>query len=132
MLFISTQKLFSFSRYLKAQSCKLYNNRYMIASTQITNTEVFAFISVLALKLLSRKVLFTNRKRQQKLLKSRLLFKKIANFTGQLIQNFKQLKCKILRILLKHEIDHLSVLFQFARLYLQVFVLTFWLCIETA
>ena len=36
----------------------------MIASTQITNTEIFTFMSVLVLKLLSRKVLFTNRKRQ--------------------------------------------------------------------
>ena len=36
----------------------------MIASTQITYTEIFAFVSVLVLKLLSRKVLFTNRKRQ--------------------------------------------------------------------
>ena len=25
---------------LKVQSCKLYNNQYIIASTQITNTEV--------------------------------------------------------------------------------------------
>ena len=60
----------------------------MIALTQI-NTGIFAFISVLALKLLNRKVLFTNRKRQWKLLKSRLLFKKIANFLGQLLQNYK-------------------------------------------
>ena len=28
---------------LKVQSCKLYNNKYTIASTQITNTEIFAF-----------------------------------------------------------------------------------------
>ena len=48
--------------YLKVQSCKLYNNKYMIASTQITNTEIFAFIAVLVFKLLSRKVLFINRK----------------------------------------------------------------------
>ena len=34
----------------------------MIASTQIANTEIFAFITVLVLKLLSPKVLFTNRK----------------------------------------------------------------------
>ena len=34
----------------------------MIASTQVTNTEVFAFIAVLVSKLLSRKVLFINRK----------------------------------------------------------------------
>ena len=31
---------------LKVQSCKLYNNKYMIASTQITNAETFAFIAV--------------------------------------------------------------------------------------
>ena len=34
----------------------------MIASTQITKGEIFAFIAVLLLKLLSRKVLFINRK----------------------------------------------------------------------
>ena len=34
----------------------------MIASTQITNTEIFAFITVLVFKLLSRKDLFINRK----------------------------------------------------------------------
>ena len=34
----------------------------MIASTQITNTETFAFIAVLVFKLLSRKVLFINKK----------------------------------------------------------------------
>ena len=50
-----------FSR-LKVQSCKLYNNKYMIVSTQITNTEIFAFIAVLVFKLFSRKILFINRK----------------------------------------------------------------------
>ena len=48
--------------FLKVQSCKLYNNKYMIVSTQITNTKIFSFIPVLVFKLLSRKVLFTNRK----------------------------------------------------------------------
>ena len=33
---------------LKVQSCKLNNNKYMIASTQITNTEIFALMAVLA------------------------------------------------------------------------------------
>ena len=42
----------------------------MIASTQITNTEVFAFIAVLVFKLLSRKGFFVKQKRQIKLLKS--------------------------------------------------------------
>ena len=35
----------------------------MIASTQITNTETFAFMPVLVFKLLCRKVLFINRKK---------------------------------------------------------------------
>ena len=61
----------------------------MIASTQITNTEIFTIIAVPVFKLLSRKVLFTNRKDKKKLLKSRLLFKKIANSTGKLLQNYK-------------------------------------------
>ena len=47
---------------LKLHSCKLYNNKYMIASAQIKNTEIFAFKAVLVFKLLSRKVLFTYRK----------------------------------------------------------------------
>ena len=47
---------------LKVQSCKLYSNKLMIASTQITNTEIFAFRGALVFKLLSRKVLFINRK----------------------------------------------------------------------
>ena len=60
----------------------------MIASTQITNSEIFAVIAVLVFNLLSRKVFFRNRKDNKKLLKSRLLFKKVANFTGKL-QNSK-------------------------------------------
>ena len=75
----------------------------MIASTQIANTGIFAFIAVLVLKLLSRKFLLINKRRQQKLLKSRLLFKKIKevvgkrfillekieSFPGKLLQNYK-------------------------------------------
>ena len=34
----------------------------MIASTQITNTEIFVFITALLFKLFSRKVLFINKK----------------------------------------------------------------------
>ena len=34
----------------------------MIGSTQITNTETFAFITVLVFALMNRKVLFINRK----------------------------------------------------------------------
>ena len=47
---------------LKVQSYKSYNNKYIIASTQIRKTEIFAFIAILFFKLLSRKVLFINRK----------------------------------------------------------------------
>ena len=47
---------------LKVQSCKLYNDKYMISSTQITNTENFAFIAALDFMLLSRKVLFIHKK----------------------------------------------------------------------
>ena len=38
-------------------SCKFYNNKYIIASAQITNTEIFAFVAPPVFKLLSRKVL---------------------------------------------------------------------------
>ena len=86
----------------------------MIASAQITNTEIFAFIAVLVFILLSRKVLFINRKKQKKLLKSRLFFKKIANLTGKLLQKYKYLECEIVGTLFKHVRNHLSVLFQFA------------------
>ena len=34
----------------------------MVASTQITNTEIFTFIAVQVFKLLSGKILFINRK----------------------------------------------------------------------
>ena len=40
--------------FLKVQSCKLYDNKYIIASTQIINPEIFVFKAVLVFKLLSR------------------------------------------------------------------------------
>ena len=46
----------------------------MIASIQITSTEIFTFIKL---------------KKTIEMLKSRLLFKKIENFTGKLLQNYK-------------------------------------------
>ena len=85
---------------LKIQSCKLYNNKYMIASTRRINTKIFAFIAVLVFKLLSRNVLLKNRKDNRKLLNSRLPFKKIANFTGKQLRNYKYLEREIFRILL--------------------------------
>ena len=38
-------------------------------------------------------------------------FKKKVNFKGKLLKHYKQLECKMFRILLKHVSDHLSVLF---------------------
>ena len=53
----------------------------MIASTQISTTEIFTDIALLVFKLLSRSFVY-KQKRQQKLLKSRLLFNKIFKFHG--------------------------------------------------
>ena len=47
---------------LKLQSHKLYNNKYMIVSTQITNTDIFPFIAVLVFDLFSLKLLIIHRK----------------------------------------------------------------------
>ena len=47
---------------LKIQSCKLYNKQYIIASTQITSTEIFAFIAILVFNLLNCKFLFIKEK----------------------------------------------------------------------
>ena len=47
LIFISIQlSEMSGSLRVKVQSCKLLNNKYRIALTQITNTEIFAFIAV--------------------------------------------------------------------------------------
>ena len=97
---------------LKVQSCKLYNDKYMIGSTQITNTEIVAFISVLVFRLLSRKVLFINRKGNRNL-KSRLLFMKIANFTSKLLQNCKKLEWETFRTLETSKRSFISAFFSF-------------------
>ena len=57
-----TSVLFNSYDNLKLQSCKLYNKKYKIASTKVTSPEIFGFIAVLVLKVLSHKVLFMNRK----------------------------------------------------------------------
>ena len=57
---------FNNSFVLKVQSCKLYNNKYRVALAQITNTEIFAFIAVPVIKLLSCKGLCINRKDNRK------------------------------------------------------------------
>ena len=65
---------------LKVQSCKLYNSKYMITSTQIANIEIFAFIAVLVFKLVNHKVLFINRKGNIKQLRKYKTVKKLATF----------------------------------------------------
>ena len=47
---------------LRVQPYKLYNENYMIPSTQITETKIFAFIAFPVFKLLSRRILVINRK----------------------------------------------------------------------
>ena len=61
MKFIVLSKMLRMGPYLKLQSFKLYH-KYIIASTQTTNTEIFAVVAVLVFKLLSGKVFFINRK----------------------------------------------------------------------
>ena len=64
-MFILRKKVVIYSQYLLEVICKgtvKYFNKYIITLTQITNTEIFTFIAVLVFKLLSRKVLFINRK----------------------------------------------------------------------
>ena len=48
----------------------------MIASAQITNTEIFEFIAVLNFKLLRGRVLFVNRKNYRNCLKAGFFFRK--------------------------------------------------------
>ena len=54
---------------------------------------------------------FVYKKKRQQLLKSKLLFKKVAKLTDKLQQNYKYLGCEIFSILLKHVSDHLQCLF---------------------
>ena len=57
-----TIKFHQFTKGTVMQIILLQIYKYMIASTQIANTEILAFIVALVLMLLSRKVLFINRK----------------------------------------------------------------------
>ena len=81
----------------------------MVISTKITSIEIFAFIAVLIFNLLSRKVLITNTKDKRNCLKSRLFFKKIANFTSQTINRWDA-------TFETPKPSFVNMLFQFARL----------------
>ena len=61
----------------------------MITWAQITNTEIFSFITVLVFKLLNSKVLFMRRKDNRNCQKVGYLFEIIANVTGEILQNYK-------------------------------------------
>ena len=90
------------------RTCKLYNTHWN-----------FLFHRCSIFKLLSSKTLFMNRKDNRNCWKVRyFFFQKTANFTGKLLQNYKSSECEIFRILLKHLSNHLSILVQFAWLYL--------------
>ena len=54
----------------------------MTPSTQITNMEIFAFIVVLVLELLSRKILFINRKHNRNCLKISYFLRKLQISRG--------------------------------------------------
>ena len=82
------------------------------------NTKIFSLIALLVFKVIEPQSFVYKQKRQQKLLKSRLPFKKLANLTGKLLQNYKQLEYESFWIFFKPVRYHLSVLFQFAWLYL--------------
>ena len=58
-----------------------------MTSTQITNTEIFTFKAVAVFNLLNQS--FVSKQKRLLLLKRRLLFKKTANITGKLQQNYK-------------------------------------------
>ena len=77
----------------------------MIASRQITNSEFFTFIAVLVFKLLIRKVLFINKKGNKKLLKRRLLFKKIANFSDMVKHKLRVASYKLRVESLKAQVE---------------------------
>ena len=66
---------------VKVQSCKLYN-KYIITSTQITNTEIFTFVTIFMI------LMFIIRKGNRNCYK-RLLFKKITNLVDILLQPFE-------------------------------------------
>ena len=51
-----------FESYIKGAVMQIAYNKYLIASTRITNTEVYAFTAILVSTLMIRKVLFINRK----------------------------------------------------------------------
>ena len=56
----------------------------MIVSTQIANTGLFAFIAVLVILIIKASSFVY---KQKNTVETRLIFKKIANFTGKLPQN---------------------------------------------
>ena len=80
------------------QSPAFLFSQYMIVSTNITNTDIFKFIAVLVFKLFSHQVFFIKTKDNSSREKIRYFLKKTANLKGKLLQNYKQLECKIFEV----------------------------------
>ena len=97
---------------LKVQSCKLCNNKYMIASTQITATEIFVFTTALVFKLLGRKFFFVNRKGNRNYQKAGCFLRKQQISRLNYCKIINSWDAKFLGCFLNIN-DHLSVLFQF-------------------
>ena len=64
--------------FLKVQSCKLYNNKYMIVSTQITNTKIFSFTPVFWFSSYWAVKFCLQTEKTKETVKSRILFKQIS------------------------------------------------------
>ena len=69
------------------------NNKYLIASIQITNTEIFTFIAVLVFKLLNHQVFVYKQQQQQQqqieAVKNKLIFKKEWKKNWMTVLNLK-------------------------------------------
>ena len=82
---------------LKIQSCRLYNDKYMIGSTQITNAEICAFVVSLVFNLLIRKVLLIKRKGNKNCYKVSYFLRRWTISRVILLQSYIQLEREILR-----------------------------------
>ena len=64
------------NHHLKVHTFKLYKKKYMIALTKITNPQNLTFLALLVFKLLNSKEFVYKQKREWKVLRSKLIFKK--------------------------------------------------------
>ena len=81
-------KTFSIEKLFKSKDTVILIISWQIYDRFNTNTETLKLSHSMLFKLLSRTFFVYKQRRQLKLLKSMLPFKKIANFTGNLLQNY--------------------------------------------